>query len=476
MSTFNDTANGQRLAEQFRGRIRWVTDWRCFIVWDGRRWERQPDETRVEGFAKVMALSISDEAKKVTDDRQRQETYRWAAQSLNMGRIRAAVGAVKSVPEIRVTSDRLDRDPYALNAMNGTVDLRYGTLRPHSSDDMLTRLVPHDYTPGKYSPMWRGLLHRATSVDPSGATAEFLGMALGYMLIGGNPEHRMFFLIGPGGTGKSQIVEIPTTVLGTDYAWASKPSLITRGRSEVHTEELAVLEHKRFISISETDGSMRLDEAVFKGITGASQMAMRELYGKQRLANLEATLIVGTNEAPMIGKFDDAIKRRLVIIPSGPPLSSDEKDTGLREKVIEREAEGVLAGLVRGAQTWWAKSQAVGLSSTEDRSRAVFDIDMPVAVQVATNGFAYEHDPVIQFIDERLAFVEGASTPATAVAAEYKRFAEEVGGIGRRALFDRIVKIAAERGHAVVKDTRAFHGLRILPVSELSPFDSHSFG
>lgn len=470
MSSDNDTANGERLATLAADRVRWVTDWRCFLVWDGRRWERQPDETAVEGLAKAMALSITDEAKLLTDDNARRDLVRWAAQSLNMGRVKAAVQAVKSVPSIRISSEVLDRDPYALNVLNGTVDLRTGNLHPHDPNEMFTRLVPHDYQPYAYAPNWQALVNRATQVDPTGQTADFLSMALGYMLVGGNPEHRMFFLIGPGGTGKSQIVEVPTLVLGTDYAWASKPSLITSGRTGVHTEEVAVLEHKRFISISETDGSMRLDEAMFKAVTGASQMAMRALYGKQRLASLDATIIVGTNEAPMISKFDDAIKRRLVIIPSGPSLTTDEKDTNLREKIVNTEAEGVLAALVHGAKRWYSLSQIMG--SSDARTRAVFDTAMPLEVQHATNGFAYDHDPIIQFIDERIAFVEGATTPATAVMTEYKHYSEGVAGIGRRALFDRILQIAQERGAAVTKDARAFRGLRILPVTESLPFES----
>jgi len=461
-----DTANGERLADTCSGRILWVSDWKCFLVWDGRRWERQPDDTRLEGFAKEMALGVIDEARAEPDDGARSSLLKWADKSLDMGRIRTAVAAVKSVERIRITSDELDQDPYLLNVRNGTVDLRTSELKPHDPEDKLTRLVPHDFKRGAPAPMWSALISRATRVDHTGQTAEFLRMVMGYMLIGGNPEHRMFFVIGPGGTGKSQLVEIPTQLLGSDYAWASKPSLITRGRSDVHTEEVAVLERKRFISISETDGSMRLDESMFKGITGASQMPMRALYGPQRLGTIDATIIVGTNEAPMIAKFDDAVKRRLVIIPSGPPLEASEKDTALKQKILEREAEGVLADLIEGARLWWEASQDQDPAS-ELRSRAVFDTEVPPAVQTATAGFAYEHDPVIQFVDERLDFVEGSRTPAPALMREYKSFASGTEGIGRNSLYDRIVAIAHERGYRfVVKRPREFRGVRILPSTE----------
>lgn len=456
-----DAGNAQRIADLFGHRLRWVLDWRCWIVHDGVRWERQADDVLAEGIAKEAALEISEEARLIADDDQRRQAHlRWAAKSLSHGTVRAAVASARSIPSLHVKSTELDQDPYALNCMNGTVDLRTGELRPHNSADFITRVVPRDYVPNVYSPLWDGLLKRATAVDPSGESASFLELMLGYSLIGGNPENRMFFIIGPAGTGKSKIVELPVDVLGTDYGYHAKASLITRGRNEVNTEELAVLEHKRFMSISETDGSMTLDEARVKTITGARQMSYRSLYSKVRVGNVESTFVIGTNEPPTIEKFDDAIARRLVIIRSGPTLTPNEKDINLDRRILDHEAEGVLSSLVRGAVRWHMMSQELSTGGV-GAGGAVFDVHLPAAVAFETSAFKYDHDPVIEFVDEFLEFGDHFTESPTRISDAYGRFRGGNRNLGSRALYAKIQNVAGERGRPVVKTPREFVGIRL---------------
>lgn len=455
----HDAGNAQRLADQISHRARWVTDWGAWIVHDGRHWERQRDDILVEGLAKVAAISIIDEASRMTDDDARRRMLLFASKSLSQSAIRAAVASSKSIPALHIKSDELDRDPLALNVRNGTVDLRTGKLAPHDPAQFITRLVRRDYHENVYSPLWDGLIKRTTKLDPTLETADLLELALGYCLVGGNPENRMFFLIGPAGTGKSQVVEIPVEILGQDYAWVSKPSLITRGRNEVNTEEMAVIEHKRFISISETDMTMELDEAAFKSITGARRIPMRNLYGRQRLGEVEATFIVGTNEAPTIEKFDDSIARRLVIIPSGPSLTSDEKDIRLARRIVEFEAEGVLSSLVRGAVKWHQQSEKLA-NMGAGSAGSVFD-QLPAAVSIETDTFKYEHDPIIEFVDEFLEFESYYREPMSRLNDEYVKARRGKVHVGKRKLYERIEAIALERGHDVSRTQREFMGLRI---------------
>jgi putative DNA primase/helicase len=455
-----DAGNGSRLANLFSDSLKWVSDWKCWVVYDGMRFARQSDDILAEGKAKLAALAMTEEAGRIVDDNQRQAFLRHAAKSMDMPKLRAAVAAAKSIPKMRITAEQFDRNEFLLNVKNGTIDLRTGAMHPHEPRNLITRLVPQNYIPGAYSPLWESLVRRATQVDPTGQSAEFLKMVMGYQLVGGNPEHQMFFLIGPGGTGKSQVVEIPVAVLGTEYAWSSKPSVITKGKGDVHTEQLSILEHKRFVSISETDGSMRLDESAFKQITGARSLPMRNLYGPERLADIEATFIVGTNELPTIENFDEAIRRRVTIIESGPPLLPEEKDIYLAKKIVENEAEGVLASLVHGAKRWYGLSQ--GHFDSEARTDgAVFSRYAPDAVARATLNFAHDSDPIIEFIEEALDFGEGYRVSATAVNQAYNDSIGHAQGVRKRRLYERILAIAAERQLPVHKDARDFHGMRI---------------
>jgi hypothetical protein len=51
-------------------------------------------------------------------------------------------------------------------------------------------------------------------------------------------------------------------------------------------------------------------------------------------------------------KWDDAVGRRVIKIPSGPSLDLWEVDPDLEDKILQNEAEGVLASLVAGCARW----------------------------------------------------------------------------------------------------------------------------
>jgi phage/plasmid-associated DNA primase len=237
-----------------------------------------------------------------------------------------------------------------------------------------------------------------------------------------------------------------------------------------HTEEVAILETKRVSVISETDGSMKLDEAAFKAFTGSSRLPMRSLYGAQRLGTVEATIFVATNEAPTIDKMDDAISRRLVIIPSGPPLAAVEKDIHLARKILASEAEGVLASLVNGAVEWHSRSNGVGTSDGSS-DIAVFDRYLSAAVAVETAVFAYENDPIIEFVDEMLDFGDSYRVSAAAVDAAYSNFRRSAHRVGKRKLYERLLSICEDRGAAVTKTARDFDGMRLRVVETRLPFE-----
>jgi putative DNA primase/helicase len=469
----HDAASGERIADMFSHVIRRDVDRGVWLVWDDFRWEVRTDDAFVERYAKLAADQIVVEAAAITgDDDKRRNYLRWAQKSMSAGSIRAAVAMAKSVPRIQVRSEALDRATHLLNCRNGTIDLRSGALRPHDPNDLITKLVPVNFVPGTYAPLWQGLLRRSTQVDPTGDTARFIELVIGYMLFAGNPENKIFFLIGPGGTGKSQVVEIPMFVLGEDYAWAGKPSLLTKGKSDAHTEEVAVLEHKHYLVVNETDGAMTTDEAAMKTFTGSKRMPVRSLYGKQRMATVRATIMIATNEAPRIEKFDDAIARRLIIIPSGPPLGPmDKKDVHLADKILANEAEGVLASIVSGAVRWWGLSQQ-NSSGASGPSAAVFDSDLPAAVQIQTAGFAHDNDPVIEFVDEYLEFGEGFSELNRNIDDAYGRSRRTEHRVGKRKLYERIEQICIDRGAPVSRDVRAFKGLRLrFDVPSKLPFE-----
>jgi phage/plasmid-associated DNA primase len=182
-------------------------------------------------------------------------------------------------------------------------------------------------------------------------------------------------------------------------------------------------------------------------------MSMRALYrAKETQVPVTWTIIIGTNEAPNVERWDDAIGRRVVKIPSGPTIDPREVDLDLENKILTEEAEGVLASLVRGCVSWFQARSATGGSG----------LIMPTAVAEATREFQDENDHVAAFLHACVDF-----GPYSVSAAEVnKAYVAHRGGKGKgtygtRALYSRILTWCQENGVAVAKDGRNFYGLQL---------------
>ena len=233
--TLTDVGNGQRFAQDHREAARWLVDEQEWRIWDSTHWRAYQTDERAMELAKATVATIYQEAAVGDSDEDRKKIGAWARASQNTARLQAMIKMAKSERDLWASVDDFDRDPYLLNFTNATVDLRTGYWKQHDPRDMISRLVPHAYNPYAQAPLWERLIFRCTQCDETGGTAEFLKRALGYMLVGSNPQQKFFLFVGPKRTGKSKVLEISARALGSDYAAISQPKLITRSRWNTHT-------------------------------------------------------------------------------------------------------------------------------------------------------------------------------------------------------------------------------------------------
>ena len=57
------------------------------------------------------------------------------------------IQSARSVLGVAVTPEKFDQDPWLLNCLNGTIDLRTGEFRPHRREDLLTKICPVEFDP-----------------------------------------------------------------------------------------------------------------------------------------------------------------------------------------------------------------------------------------------------------------------------------------------------------------------------------------
>lgn len=202
IENLTDLGNGRRFAAMAYGNIRYLVERRQWLVWTGKRWEIDR-ASAVMRHVKDTALSIYREVELAVDEDDRIRIPKHVMRSESEHRLTAMINLAKSKPEIPITLDVLDSDPWLLNCENRTIDLRKGELRPHKREDLITKLCTAEYNSGAESALLEFFLQR---VLPDIGVQRYVQKALGYSICGSTELEKLFFAYGPPATAKSTLL------------------------------------------------------------------------------------------------------------------------------------------------------------------------------------------------------------------------------------------------------------------------------
>lgn len=408
MADRSDSANAFRLLAWHGADMRYVEPLGGWFLYDGRRWRL--DEAgavlRAQATAQRMLLEagerLADVIKRLSlavalGDKERVEALRrerdaaekswsWAASSQNARGLRNMLEVARS--SAWTEPGVFDRDPHLLNVQNGTIDLRDARLRPHQREDMIAKLAPVNY---------HGMLHESakltqyitSSSSHHEGLSDFLSRMLGSALIGLNPEEAFYVVHGPPASGKTTWLEASAAMLG-DYACSVSvdtflaPLGSAKGAGEARPD-LAKLHGKRLVICSEVPKGRRFDEALVKKIT-SDTITARKLFRDEFEFAVSFKVWMACNEAPKITPDEEAIWRRLHLIPLDKPLAAAERDTKLKTflRTDPDALSALLALAVRGC-----------LAYQQDQLAA------PPCVREATGAYRESQDALREFLEER---------------------------------------------------------------------------
>jgi putative DNA primase/helicase len=435
-----DLGNAERLVDRHGRSFRYVHSFGPFFIWDGARFRK--DETlAIELLAKDTVRHIYAEATTVTDDEVRKAIARHARGSESMVRIKAMVRLAQSETVIAVRAGDLDTNRWKLNVVNGTVDLRTGTLLPHEPEDLITKLAPVKFDPSAKCPTFDSFLDRI--MDGKTALIEFMQRAVGYMLTGLTEEQVLFFFYGTGANGKTTLLNTLLALFG-DYGKQADPELLVAKRGEAHPTGVADLAGARLAVCVEVEQGKRLAEALLKQLTGGDRIKARFMH--RDFFEFEPThkLCLAANHKPVLRGMDRGLWRRIRLVPFNVTIPEDEQDKALAEKLSE-ELPGILAWAVRGCSEW----QRVGL-------------DPPVEVRAATEAYRDEMDTIGDFITDRCVLSANAQEETGKLRKAYERWCEDAGEtpLGTRAFSQALEARGLEKGRAAKKRLR--RGIRLI--------------
>lgn len=409
-----DLGNARRLIAAHGEDLRWISQWgkHPWLVWNGRRWTR--DFTgATQRRAKHTADAIFTEALCEPDEKARRERLRFATRSQDRPRIEAMIALAATEPGIPIEPKDLDADPWLLNVLNGTLDLRTGELRPHRRDDLISKIAPVAYDPDARHPMWDQFLHDATNGDT--AFAGFLARAVGYSLTGSTAEEVLFFLLGRAATGKSTFVGALEATLGDYSSHADFETFLARQSNGGGARgDIARLAGARFVNSVEVDDGARLAEGLVKTLTGGDMITARFLYGDEFEYRPQFKLWLAANHAPRVGHGDDAIWRRILRVPFDTVVPKERRDPDVKATLTDPRQAGpaILAWAVRGCVEW----QRHGLQ-------------VPPVITTATGEYRADMDPLRDFLAEYCVFGDGPDywVTNTILRDAYETWAREVG-------------------------------------------------
>ena len=377
----HNISNANRLIRLHGTDMRYCHTWKQWLIWDGTRWCK--DETGAAmAYAIDTANSIVHEAETCQDKDQARRLYDHAKKSGQKDRVVAMLKLAE--PALAITPDKLDTDHWLFNCLNGTLDLRSGTLKPHAKTDLITKLCPHNYNPNTSAPNWDGTLAMFLGQpNENRDLIDYVRKIFGYCLNGDVSEQFLPIFYGEGDNGKSTILNTIRYVMGDDYAQKAQQSLLNRkAHSHGPTPDVARLFGIRMVAAIETEEDVTLDEMLVKELTGGDKIAARLLYQNPWEFDPTHTPIMSTNHKPTIKGTDHAIWRRLKLVPFNYRIPEDQKDRHISDK-LKTEAEGILGDLVRAHAEWLAD----GLKETD-------------SVKRATGEYRTEQDQIQGFLDE----------------------------------------------------------------------------
>ncbi len=242
-------------------------------------------------------------------------------------------------------------------------------------------------------------------------TIGFIQRLLGYALTGTCEEHMLAFCYGTGGNGKGVLLNTVQRIFGS-YAATAAVETFTSSTYERHSTDQAMLRGRRLVLAQETDDGQRWAEAKIKRITGGDEITARYMRQDNFTYTPQFTLIIAGNHKPSLRNVDEAIKRRLIMIPFDHTVPADRRDPKLAE-ALEAEWSGILAWIIEGCLEW----QRIGLNPS-------------ASIRGATNDYLLEEDALGRFLGERcqpIELFEGNETPTRTIFGDWQEWCATTG-------------------------------------------------
>lgn len=428
---FSDDALALEFAQRHRNDLRYTALFGRWSRWTGQYW--QSDETmEVFTMARKVCRDGAHEAEHADKDKE-------ARMIASARTVAAVVSLARSDRRHAAVKEQWDADPWMLNTQTGILDLRNCVQRPHDPNAYCTAITSCGTADN--CDLWLEFLNR--SMGGNQELIAFLQRVAGYCLTGLTTEHAIFFLYGSGANGKSVFVSTLAGILA-DYHKSAPVEIFMESKTDRHPTELAMLNGPRLVTVTETEEGRKWAEAKLKALTGGDKISAHFMRQDFFEYTPKFKLMIAGNHKPSLRTVDEAIRRRMNLIPFSVTIPKEERDLDLTKK-LRAEWPGILSWMLAGCAEW----QRIGLRP-------------PDAVKIATEAYLANEDSFSIWIEESCRREPTAFETGAALFSSWSDWCKKVGEYpGRRKEFNEKL-IAAGCHEDRRKAARGFSGLDVI--------------
>jgi len=372
---------------------RYVAAWGDWLKWSGPQWKK---ENTLHVFDRIRRI-----CRQAAESSDKPKTKSYSAST-----VAGVERLARSDRRHATTPEAWDLDPWLLNTPGGIVDLRTGRMEAHKREYYMTKISVGDAARPARPDKWLAFLKDVTAEDPE--LQGYLARVAGYALTGSTDEHALFFFYGTGANGKSVFLNTLSAVMG-DYAANAPMETFMESRTDRHPTDLAALRGARAVVAMEVENGRRWAESKIKALVGGDKISARFMRQDFFEYRPQFKLLIAGNHKPGLRDVDEAMRRRLHLIPFTVTIPPEKRNKQLGKELLE-EKDAILAWAIAGCLDW----QARGLLP-------------PKAVLSATDEYFEAEDTLQRWIDEECTTDANDTATSADLFKSWQTWAENAG-------------------------------------------------
>lgn len=347
--SLSESGNISRFIAQYGHVIRYpdssdkysVKNW---LYYNGSSWVYNTDST-IERYAKEAIESILAED---FDARSSENVNKFYNRSNTVKHIQLVLEGASWEKEVRVNLSDVDLNPMLIGTPTGIVDLETGEILQDNRSQIVTKKTKAVLEEDVGCPIWDDHLERVSGGDED--MISFLNMLVAYCLTGKTNEQKLCILHGPGGSGKSTYINTVKRILG-NYSSQLPVKTLSINNSNAIDDNLSRIKGARIAVTSEISKTAKLKESLVKQLTGGDDIVGRKMHKGSEEYTPTYKIIMVVNDLPEITGGDDAMDRRVLVIPFDQKLKNDKMDKDLMDK-LKDEYNAIFTRAVKLCSKW----------------------------------------------------------------------------------------------------------------------------